>query len=381
MKAIMVDSLVGNDYSTCLCSALAEAGVDITLIVPENRIIGGTVNFPVKYWAPTKETGYSRYKKTTRYFNFLLKLLLHIKGSKVDIVHFQFFRRERIESFYFCLLRLLAVNLVITAHNVLPHEKGKIDLLLKYIVYRSAKSIVTHSNFVKQKLSEMFRISEKKIKVIPHGDFDIYLSENSLSKHDARVNLDLSDKDHVLLFFGLIRDYKGLPFLLDAFEIAAGSDRQLKLIIAGQPPTAESEQGYRQRIAQIESKDRIIFHSKFIPNEQVADYFIATDIVALPYKNIYHSGIVHLAFSFGRPIVATRVGDFIETIENGKNGFVLDENTTENMAKMIAAGFSDEQRLMRMGKFARYTSETKYSWDRIARLTRKLYEQTAHISC
>ena len=381
MKAIMVDSLVGNDYSICLCSALAGAGADITLVVPENRVIDAEVYFPVKFWAPTKEVGVSRYKKTFRYFRFLLKLLIYIKRSKTDIVHFQFFRRERIESFYFLLLRLLGINLILTAHNVLPHQERKIDYFLKFIVYLSATAIIAHSNFIKQMISKMFKISGQKIHIIPHGDFDIYLPQAPISKCAAKKKLNLSKNDHVVLFFGSIRDNKGLHLLLDAFKIASETDPQLYLIIAGKPPTAISENRYREHIAQIKSRDRIIFHSQFIPNDSVADYFTATDVVALPYKNIYHSGIVHLAFSFGRPIIATRVGDFTETIEHGESGYLLEENTAENMAEMIAAGFSNTENLEKMGRFARKLSETEYSWDRIARSTAELYKLKTEAAC
>lgn len=375
MKVVMVDSLVGNDYSICLCSGLDAADADITLIVPENRVIGFPVNFTVRYWAPTKEPGFSKIRKTIKYIKFLLDLFVFIKQSHTDIVHFQFFRRERIESFYFLLLRLLGFNLIVTAHNVLPHQKRKIDHLLKYIVYRSAGAIVAHSKYIQDQITALFKITRTKIHIIPHGDFDIYLPQQPLSKHEAKKKFKLSKKDNVLLFFGSIRENKGLDLLLDAFQIAAEADEHLKLIIAGKPLTAKLENRYRSKISGIRSRDRIIFHSHFISNESVADYFIASDIVVLPYKSIYHSGIVHLAFSFGKPIIATRVGDFDETIENGKSGYLLDKNSASDLAEMIAMGFSNAEKLEHMGKFVRKLSETKYSWDHIARRTKGLYEK------
>ncbi len=376
----MVDSLVGNDYSVCLCSGLDSAAADITLIVPENRAISIPIHFPVKYWAPTKKAGYSRLKKSIKYIRFLLQLLIFIKQSHTDIVHYQFFRRKRIESLYFWVLSLLGVNLINTAHNVMPHEKHKVDYLFKLLVYRSSKAIIAHSSYVKKQIVKNFKINAAKIQVIPHGDFDIYLPQNAITKNEAKKKFNLSADDDVLLFFGSIREYKGLDLLLDAFQIASESNGRLKLIVAGKPFTPELEHRYKEKISQIRSNDRIIFHSNFIPNEDVANYFIAADIVVLPYKNIYHSGLVHLAFSFGRPIIATRVGDFNETIEHGKSGYLLNKNDAESLAEMIGDVFSNADNLVKMGGFIRNLSQTKYAWSHIARKTKRLYGEVLDMS-
>ena len=187
----MVDSLEGNDYSLCLCFGLKKNGVDISLVVPKKREIDFDLNFEVKKWAPTKKQGYSKIKKTYEYYKYLLLLLRYVRKANIDIVHFQFFRRERIESIYYLLLKFLKIKLVYTAHNVLPHEKIIVDYLLKYIVYKSSNLIVVHSEYVKNKLIKSFRIGKNKIKVIQHGNFDIYLPKKSISKSEARKILDL----------------------------------------------------------------------------------------------------------------------------------------------------------------------------------------------
>lgn len=376
MRVIMIDALVGNDYSICLCSALHAVGVNVELITPDNRVINLPIDFPVRHWMPTKDPTRGKTGKSIRYFGYLARLIAYVvKNNRGrQIVHFQFFRSERIESLLFPLLRLLGVKLVFTAHNILPHENSRVDYLLRFVVYGSAKAIIVHSEYIKNKLAKDFRIDREKIKVVPHGNFDHYIPREPISRLEARASLNLSETDNVALFFGFIREYKGLDMLLDAFEICARKDRSLRLVIAGAAHPSELETRYKRRMRQISTDSSIIFHAGFIPSEKVAVYFNVCDVVILPYKDIDHSGIVHLAYSFGRPLIATNVGDFAEVIEDGKSGYLLKDNSVECLSETMLEAFSDIARLENMGHYARKLSETKYSWLEIAKITRKLYE-------
>ena len=108
---------------------------------------------------------------------------------------------------------------------------------------------------------------------------------------------------------------------------------------------------------------------------EVAKYFIASDVVVLPYRRISHSGIPHLAYTFGRPIIATNVGDFEEVIEEGKSGFVLYSNTQENLSEKIIQAFSDKLKLEEMGKYARNFCATKSTWKDSAESLIPIYEK------
>ena len=374
MKVLMIDSLVGCEYTECLCSGLSNTGVDICLIVPKNKKIRIPINFPIKKWAPTKDQSLGKIDKTIKYIKHLVHLLNYIQKENINVVHYQFFR-FRSESLFFAFLKLLRINLVYTAHNLLPHEITKIDYLLQFMIYKSAKAVVVHSMSIKNKLVDSFPIRSEKIHIIPHGNYDTYLPEKSISKNQARKKMNLSVNDDILLFFGNIREYKGLDLLLDAFQIASECNKQLKLIIAGASQKMQLETKYKERIAQLSSKDRVIFHSGFIPSENVAFYFIASDIIILPYKNIYHSGVVHLAYSFGRPIIATKVGDLEEAVEHGKSGFLVDCNNPKSLAKMINTAFINKKKLDNMGRYARKLSEKKYSWNNIALQTLEMYKR------
>ena len=373
MKVLMIDALVGSDYSECLCSALKNTGTDIALIVPENKSTRDTIEFPLLKWLPTKDKQASKLAKIFKFLFYLIRVLNNIRQNKVDIVHYQFFRRKS-EVLFFYLLKLLKVKLVYTAHNVMPHENGRFDFKIQSFVLKTATAIIAHTQFIKNKLIETFEIENEKIYVIAHGNYDSQLPEKQISKKQARKNLSIRQDENVILFFGAVKAYKGLDLLLDAFEIAASQNQNLRLVIAGSPDTEELKNKYANKINQLKSKNRIIHNFAYVPTEKVADYFLAADIIALPYKNIYHSGIIHLTFSYGRPFVATDVGDFREMAEEGKCGKISPENSATSFAETLLDCFADKELLEKMGKYCKKISDTKYSWNDIAKKTRDLYE-------
>lgn len=375
VRVTMIDGLVGNDYSVYLCSALHAAGVDVELIAPDNRVVSMPVKFPIKHWMPTKDPSSDKIRKLIHYLEYLARLSVHVvKNKEKRVTHVQFLRSERVEAVFLLLLRLLGVRLVFTAHNVLPHENNAIDRVLRSGIYRAAGHIIAHSDYIKHKLIKEFRVNPEKISVIPHGNFDHYLPGEPMSQAEARARLNLPERDNIALFFGYIREYKGLDLLLDAYEICARKGSPFNLVIAGASQSQELENHYRRRIGQLSMDHSITFHADFIPSEKVADFFVACDVVILPYKAIDHSGLVHLAYSFGRPLIATNVGDFSEVIEDGKSGYLLRENSAECLSETMLRAFSSKTDLQNMGHYTRQLSETKYSWKDIARQTKGLYE-------
>ena len=371
----MIDSLVGNDYSLSLCSGLYSQGINVQLVVPENRVIERNKDLVVHKWMPSKERGNSKFLKLVKFFKYLYKILLISIVKRNVVLHYQFFR-FRFEPLFLILLRILNTRIVLTAHNVLPHVKNKFDYTLKYLAYKASKKIIVHSSFIKNKLLGSFNISENKIKIIPHGNFNTYLPSKLPLKKDSRKLFNLPETDDVLLFFGYIREYKGLDLLLDALSIVRSKAGSIpKLIIAGNPHSEELKEKYLERIKELELNSNVIFHHYFIPSEKISYYFTAADVVVLPYKKIDHSGIIHLAYSFEKPVIATRVGDFSETIQNKKTGFLLNENDAENLAQVIIEVFKDKDKLALMGKAGNHLNNTEYSWNNIAQLTIREYQQ------
>ena len=374
MKILVIDSLVGNEYSTCLANALAEEiENEVHLIVPENREIESQNNIKIHYLSPTKQKDTGKFTKAYLYLKYLINLYNFIRIFRPDVVHYQFFRRKS-EILFFKLLGIMKIKLVYTAHNVLPHEKSKIDYYLKSLVYRNSHAIIVHSAFIRNKLIDNFKDINNKVMIIPHGNFDIYLPSKIISQNEIRRGLNFTQKDDIILFFGFIREYKGLDVLLKSFNIACINNPNLKMLIAGMPFSTELEERYLQMIHDSEYQDRISYYFDYVPKDDIVNYFIASDVVILPYKEIDHSGIIHLAYTFSRPVIATNVGDFSEVVQENKSGFILRNNTAEELAKVINLSFKDKKNLVEMGLNAKRLSTSKYSWKDISLKTISLYK-------
>ena len=377
IKVIMIDSWVGkdgNDYALHLCKALKMAGIDITLVVTDDNVDDGTIDFPFLPISPSKTKSVSKYKKLFKYYNYLLNVYKLIRKEKYDVIHFQFFRRRRIESLYFLMLKLIRIKLAHTVHDVTPLNENKLDHFFSLMVYKTADVLFVHSNSNKKALQQL-KLSEEKIKVVPHGDFDTFIPDRIITKPEARKFFGLTQEQNIILFFGAIKEYKGLDILLNSLSFASDKINNLTLLIAGMPDPIELKFEYTNIISDLPKEINVIFHDKFIPNVDVEKYFIASDVVLLPYRRISHSGVLHLAYSFGRPVIATNVGDFEETIDEGKSGFVLASNSPENLAEKIIQAFSNRPKLEEMGRYARHLSETKYTWEKSAELMKPIYEK------
>jgi len=375
IKLLMIDSNVGNDYIPHLCNVLKKDGIEISFIVTEDVKNDGTFNYPLLPIMPSKEKNMSKYKKFFKYYKYLLNISRLIRLEKYNIVHFQFFRRRRIESLFFAMLKLQRIKLAFTVHDVTPLNENKLDHFFNLLVYKVADILFVHSNSNKTALAQQMKLSGKKIKVAPHGDFDFMVPDRIITKSEARQYFSIQQGQNVILFFGAIREYKGLDILLNSLSHLSEKIKNLTVIIAGMPDPIELKSQYADIISRLPKEINVIYHTEFIPDVEVAKYFFASDIVVLPYRRISHSGILHLAYTFGRAVIATNVGDFKEIIEEGKSGFVLSSNSPENLSEKIIQGFADKIKLEEMGNYAKYLSTTKYTLQHQARLMKEIYEE------
>jgi len=377
LKVLMVDSLVGSDYSIFICSALKKKGVDVSLILTEDRMnIISDYNFPIIPLSPSKEKGKNRSIKLFKYFYYLWKLYLIIRKQKVNIIHFQFFRRPRIESIYFVVLKGLGYKLAYTVHDITPLDNNKIDPLFNLLVYKTADILFVHSDTNRETVIKLVNINRQKIKVVPDANYADFLPAGVMEKNHIRKELDLETNDNVILFFGHIKEYKGLDILLDSLHLVAKIVKNLVLIIAGNIENDNLKKKYDEMISQMPSSVRIMPTFKFVPMQETYKYFISSDVVALPYRRITHSGIINLALLFGRPAVATKVGDCADRIIEGKSGLLSKGHTPEDFSEILIDAFSDKQRLEEMGNSAKSLSEAKLTWDDTSDLLKSFYQES-----
>lgn len=215
-------------------------------------------------------------------------------------------------------------------HNLTPHEPRFFDGYLNRLFIKQFDAFVVLSEKVKQDVLS-YR-SNANCLVLPHPKYKQFGEVQEKAK--ARALFSISENSKVLLFFGLIRDYKGLDVLLAAMKHL---DESFILLIAGEVYGDKNK--YLKQIAQI-SEGRVLFHDRFISDDDVSNYFSAADCCVLPYKAGTQSGIQAIAASFNLPVLVSTNGGLHEQINEGQNGFILDHLNEEAVANKIENVFS-----------------------------------------
>lgn len=218
-------------------------------------------------------------------------------------------------------------------HNVTPHESNLAYKSLTRIGLSGADSFLLHSKAERPDLEPL--AGQRPIAVHPHPTYDQF-GNDSVTGDQARRDLDLSGE--VLLFFGYVRAYKGLMTALEALP-GVLARRPVTLVVAGEFYDKKSD--YVDKVTELGIQEHVRFFDEYIPNEKVAQFFAAADLVVQPYVTATQSGISQLAFGFGKPIAATRVGGIPEAVLDGKTGLLVPPNAPEALSQAILRFFED----------------------------------------
>jgi glycosyltransferase involved in cell wall biosynthesis len=218
------------------------------------------------------------------------------------------------------ILRLVKKNrytrIICIADNVKPHEKRPGDKVFTSYFLKSCDGFVTMSDKVRNDLFEFE--TKKPVQLVQHPLYDNFGS--LISKDEARTHLGLAHADKIILFFGFIRQYKGLDLLLRAMANKEIQQEDIKLLIAGE--FYEDSKPYIDLVKEYNLEDRVIWNSNFIPDSEVKYYLCAADCVVQPYRNATQSGVTPLAYHFEKPMIVTNVGGLPALVPHEKAGLV-----------------------------------------------------------
>ena len=246
--------------------------------------------------------------------------------------------------------------------NIIPHEERLLDTRLTKIFFGFIDSFIVLSKKVENELLSF--VPEAKYKYSPHPIYSIF--NNTLSKEQAKAELKLATKK-VLLFFGLIREYKGLDILINAMEKIKTELEDYTLLIVGE--CYENENKYTELIKKAGITDNVKCHYSFIPDNEVGKYFSAADVVVLPYKTASQSGIVQIAYHFDTPVIVSNVGGLPEIVDEGKTGYCVEPNSNA-FAKAIKAFYENDNISEMNSNISEYKSQ--FSWDAMVKAIEKL---------
>ncbi|MFA7289241.1 MAG: glycosyltransferase [Melioribacteraceae bacterium] len=242
-------------------------------------------------------------------------------------------------------------KVVLLCHNVLPHEKKFYDKSVTKYLFNKADYFILLSKYSEIELIKL--MPKANYKVLFHPLYSVFGS--AIEKNDALMRLDISIDVKTILFFGIIRDYKGLDILIEALAFT----KDIRLIIAGE--FYSNKEKYITLIENLNLKERIILMDRFIPSEEVKYIFSAADVVILPYREATQSGILQIAFNFHKPVIASDCGGLAELIADGETGIIVKENTPEKLAEAII-NFYENNNEEKFAKNIKRENE-KYSWN------------------
>lgn len=247
--------------------------------------------------------------------------------------------------------------------NIIPHEKKFYDTYLTKKFLRNISAALTLSKSVRD---DLVRFSPHlPLAVSPHPIYNHF--GPALSKNDARKKLNIGDQDKVVLFFGLVRAYKGLDLLLKALLDNRLKEKNIKLLLAGE--FYDKKESYKKELSTLEKQGRLIPLEYFIPDAEIPAIFCAADLVTQTYHTATQSGVTQIAYHYEKPMLVTKVGGLPEMVPDGKSGYVVETKPSDIADKINH--FFEEAPDFQTGIA---TEKKKYSWDTFITELMKLYE-------
>jgi glycosyltransferase involved in cell wall biosynthesis len=365
MKVQLVDpSAFTPPYDRALAAALARGGAEVELLT--SRFLYGPVPEPNGY--RVRECFYRRSAargldaparrafKAAEHLPDMLRLRRRIDA---DVVHYQWLTMPALDA------RLLPARRprVMTAHYVLPSRPSRREVSTARRMFGGMDAVVAHSEHGAARLREELGLDPARVRVISHGAFDYFTRLPEEKPLPAEL---AGAAGPVILFFGLLRPYKGLDILLRAFRELRGAE----LWIVGNP---RMDLAPLHRLA-AEAPGRVRFVTRFVEEAEVPAIFRRADLVVLPYRDAEQSGVLYTGLAFGKPLVLSSVGGFPEVAATGAARLVPPEDP-DALAEALAELTADLEARERLAAAGRAAAAGPYSWDSIASRTLALYEE------
>jgi glycosyltransferase involved in cell wall biosynthesis len=362
-------------YDHALCRSLAAAGAEVELFT--SRFAYSSVSPPQGYvhhdFFYRAAVGSPDRSKIGQHARRVAKLAEHVPdmlryrraARTADVVHFQWLTVQHLDR------HLLPAHgfpgaasgtrrpLVLTAHDILPREPRAGQLTAQRRLYERFDALVVHSEHGRRRLTDELGIDSARVHVIPHGAF---VAPPVAKSSSPQRPLPFQTEAPVVLFFGLLRPYKGLDLLLDAWRGLDGAE----LWIVGMPRMDISS-------LRVKAPSSVRFVPRFVSDAEAAAYFARADLLVLPYREIDQSGVAFTALGAGVPMLLSDVGGFPELATTGA-ARTFPAGDSAALRNALRELLSDPGARVAMAERARIAAVGPYSWDAVARRTLALYE-------
>jgi glycosyltransferase involved in cell wall biosynthesis len=365
MKVQLVDpSAFTPPYDRALAAALVRGGVEVELLT--SRFLHGDVPPAEGYRVDERFYRRSAARGLDASARLPFKAAEHIpdmlrfrRDADADVVHYQWLTVPALDVHLLPKLR----PRVMTAHYILPPSPSGRQVATVHRTFDRMDAVVAHSEHSAARLRDEVGLAPGKVRVIPHGAFDHLTRLPEEKPLPAELE---GAEGPVILCFGLLRPYKGTEVLLEAFRQVPGAE----LWIVGNP---------RMDVAPLRALGdaaggRVRFVTRFVADAEIPAIFRRADLVALPYLDVEHSGVLYTALAFGKPLVLSAVGGFPEVAETGAARLVPPGDAAA-LAAALSELVDDEGARARLAAAATSAAAGPFSWDRAARLSLDLYRE------
>lgn len=382
-----------------LCTALAGAGVDVTLIVgteyelehlPHNFKVEKMLHLWKGYEKRTEQDYSSSFRRlvkksfwmarrVVRGVRFVLtwiNLAGYLLRTRPHLVQFSRFDHA-VDALFITFLRSRGFVLSQVCHEFEAREGGgmwgRLLAGLYRRAYRSFSAIFLLAHESQARFLSLFpSVEEKNVHVMPHGNSEWMLKIQAPSEVVLRERYGLCEGEKVVLFFGLLAPSKGLEDLVEAFALAQETC-EARLLIAGYPTRSFDLPRLKARIHELGIGEKILMDLRYIPLEEVGALMGLASVVVYPYRSSTQSGSLQVAYTFGKPVIATAVGGLPESVEDGRSGFIVSAHAPHEMAARISQLVNDPALAQQMGAYAHHLSNTRFAWSTIASQMLEVY--------
>ncbi len=300
-----------------------------------------------------------------------IKTACFIKKENPDAVIFQWWH-PWFSPCYIWLGKALKTHtkIIFACHNILPHEGFPLKRKLTKSVLKNGSAFIVHSQQDANDLCELIKEPHYIKTVLP--TFNAF-KLTDITKHEARKRLNIGAASEMMLFFGFIREYKGLKQLIKSMPAIHQSRPNAVLYIVGDFFGSSEKEEYVKLIAKCGCEKYIVLVDGYVPDKEVEPYFAACDVVVLPYISATQSGIVQIAYSFNKPVIATKVGGLPEVVQDGKTGFLVPPDNEEKLAEAVVSFFAENKAdVFSQGIKA---EAYRYEWARMNEIIDKLLKE------
>lgn len=343
-------------YTDLLCRALREDGNEV-------QLYSFKFQYPkLLYKKPQKDMKSSGFGTndadfcihTLNPFNWI-RVAGRIKKQKPELIILQWWHPYFAPCFWSICKLLRREKILFVCHNVFPHERFPLDRLLTKWTLGCGRYFITQS---KMDARDLLSVKHDAVyRVTPHPTYGMFCKQG-MSMQKAREQLQIDQGQRALLFFGFVRKYKGLQYLLEAMKLLKERDFKVQLWVVGD--FGEDKDEYVEQIRAFEIGDQVQMVEGYVPDDEVEKYFAASDLVVLPYLSATQSGIVQIAFGFEKPVLVTEVGGLPDVVTNGKTGYVVEPRSAEMIAEAIMDYYINNRREAFVSQIEK--EKDRFSW-------------------